>query len=117
VVLCISISLTLDIKEKEKKIVCPVKQLKTLLFVFFQIRMLGLSLLKTSLINATTKNVLPSVLPMQPVRTAFLYESRFRVNIMKRMSIHGAHNHLGRKKGQVYLWEKLIRGEEVVVGL
>lgn len=53
---------------------------------------------------------------MQPVRTAFLYESKHRVNIMKRMAAHGVHNHLGRKRGQVYLWEKLIRGDEVLVG-
>ena len=53
---------------------------------------------------------------MQPVRTAFLYESKHRVNIMKRMANKGIHNQLGRKKGQVYLWEKLIKGEEVVVG-
>jgi hypothetical protein len=35
---------------------------------------------------------------------------------MKRMANHGIHNQLGRKRGQVYLWEKLIRGDEVIVG-
>jgi hypothetical protein len=78
--------------------------------------MINLFILKTSLLRNTTKNVLTSVLPMQPVRTAFLYESKHRVNIMKRMAVHGIHNHLGRKRGQVYLWEKLIRGDEVIVG-
>lgn len=78
--------------------------------------MINLFALKTSLLTNATKNVLTSVLPTQPVRTAFLYESKHRVNIMKRMSVHGIHNHLGRKRGQVYLWEKLIRGEEVIVG-
>jgi hypothetical protein len=78
--------------------------------------MINLFILKTSLLINTTKNVLTSVLPMQPVRTAFLYESKHRVNIMKRMAVHGIHNHLGRKRGQVYLWEKLIRGDEVIVG-
>ncbi|CAF1560155.1 unnamed protein product [Rotaria magnacalcarata] len=77
--------------------------------------MLNLFALKSSLLTHTTKNVLTSVLPMQPIRTAFLYESKHRVNIMKRMSVHGIHNHLGRKKGQVYLWEKLIKGDEVLV--
>ncbi len=78
--------------------------------------MINLFILKTSLLRNITKNVLTSVLPMQPVRTAFLYESKHRVNIMKRMAVHGIHNHLGRKRGQVYLWEKLIRGDEVIVG-
>ncbi|CAF1552502.1 unnamed protein product [Adineta ricciae] len=62
-----------------------------------------------------TKKRGPVILLMQPVRTAFLYESKHRVNIMKRMANKGIHNQLGRKKGQVYLWEKLIKGEEVVV--
>lgn len=75
--------------------------------------MMNFSLLKPSLLTSITKNVLTNILP---VRTAYLYESKHRVNIMKRMAVHGIHNHLGRKKGQVYLWEKLIRGEEVVVG-
>ncbi len=74
--------------------------------------MINLFVLKTSLLINTTKNVLT----MQPVRTAFLYESKHRVNIMKRMAVHGIHQHLGRKRGQVYLWEKLIRGDEVIVG-
>jgi len=78
--------------------------------------MINLFVLKTSLLANTTKNVLSSVLPMQPVRTAMLYESKYRVNIMKRMAIHGVHKHLGRKRGQVYLWEKLIKGDEVIVG-
>jgi hypothetical protein len=78
--------------------------------------MINLFVLKTSLLINTTKNVLTSILPMQPVRTAFLYESKHRVNIMKRMAVHGIHKHLGRKRGQVYLWEKLIRGDEVIVG-
>ncbi len=78
--------------------------------------MIGLFVLKTSLLTNTTKNVLTSILPMQPIRTAFLFESKHRVNIMKRMAVHGIHKHLGRKRGQVYLWEKLIRGDEVVVG-
>jgi hypothetical protein len=78
--------------------------------------MINLFLLKTSLLTNTTKNVLTSLLPMQPIRTAYLYESKHRVNVMKRMAKHGIHNQLGRKKGQVYLWEKLIRGDEVVVG-
>ncbi len=79
--------------------------------------MINLFLLKTSLLTNTTKNVLTSLLPMQPIRTAYLYESKHRVNVMKRMAKHGIHNQLGRKKGQVYLWEKLIRGDEVVVGV
>lgn len=78
--------------------------------------MINLFILKSSLLANTTKNVLASVLPMQSVRTAFLYESKHRVNVMKRMAAHGIHNQLGRRKGQVYLWEKLIRGDEVVVG-
>lgn len=74
------------------------------------------SLLKTSLLVNTTKQVLKTVVPvLQPVRTAYLYESKHRVNIMKRMAAHGVHNHLGRKRGHVYLWEKLIRGDEVIV--
>ncbi|CAF0732792.1 unnamed protein product [Adineta steineri] len=79
------------------------------------IGMINLFVLKTSLLTNTTRNVLKSVLPIQPIRTAFLYESRHRVNVMKRMANHGIHNELGRKKGQVYLWEKLIKGEDVVV--
>ena len=78
--------------------------------------MMNFFVLKTSLLTSATKNVLTSLLPIQPVRTAFLYESKHRVNVMKRMAKHGIHNQLGRKKGQVYLWEKLISGEEVVVG-
>ena len=78
--------------------------------------MMNWLVLKSSLLTHSTKQVLSSVLPTQPVRTAFLYESRHRVNIMKRMAAHGIHNHLGRKRGQVYLWEKLIRGDEVIVG-
>jgi hypothetical protein len=78
--------------------------------------MMNFFVLKTSLLTNTTKNVLTRILPIQPVRTAFLYESKHRVNVMKRMGMHGIHNHLGRKRGQVYLWEKLIKGEEVVVG-
>lgn len=78
--------------------------------------MINSFVLKSSLLSNITKNVVNSVLPMQPVRTAMLYESKHRVNIMKRMSVHGIHNHLGRKRGQVYLWEKLIRGDEVLVG-
>lgn len=78
--------------------------------------MINLFVLKTSLLTNTTKNVLSSILPMQPVRTAFLYESKHRVNVMKRMANHGIHNYLGRKRGQVYLWEKLIRGDEIIVG-
>jgi len=90
--------------------------MKTNFCFLFQIIMINLFILKTSLLRNATKNVLTSVLPMQPVRTAFLYESKHRVNIMKRMAVHGIHNHLGRKRGQVYLWEKLIRGDEVIVG-
>jgi len=78
--------------------------------------MINLFVLKTSLLTTATRNVLSSLLPMQPIRTAFLYESKHRVNIMKRMANHGIHNQLGRKRGQVYLWEKLIRGDEVLVG-
>lgn len=78
--------------------------------------MMNFFVLKTSLLTNAAKNVLSSVIPMQPIRTAFLFESKHRVNVMKRMANHGIHKHLGRKKGQVYLWEKLIRGEEVVVG-
>ncbi len=78
--------------------------------------MINLFLFKTSLLTNTTKNVLTSILPMQPIRTAFLFESKHRVNVMKRMAKHGIHNQLGRKKGQVRLWEKLIRGDEVSVG-
>ncbi len=78
--------------------------------------MINLFLFKTSLLTNTTKNVLTSILPMQPIRTAFLFESKHRVNVMKRMAKHGIHNQLGRKKGQVRLWEKLIRGDEVIVG-
>lgn len=79
--------------------------------------MMNWSILKTSLLVNTTKQVLKTVLPvLQPVRTAYLYESKHRVNIMKRMAAHGVHNHLGRKRGHVYLWEKLIRGDEVIVG-
>ena len=84
--------------------------------MFQIIRMMNFFALKASLLTNTAKNVLTSVLPMQPIRTAFLFESRHRVNIMKRMANHGIHKQLGRKKGQVYLWEKLIHGEEVVVG-
>lgn len=78
--------------------------------------MINLFVLKTSLLTLTTKNVLTSILPMQPIRTAFLYESKHRVNVMKRMAVHGVHNYLGRKRGQVFLWEKLIRGDDVIVG-
>ncbi len=78
--------------------------------------MMNSFVLKTSLLTNAAKNVLTSMLPMQPIRTAFLFESKHRVNIMKRMAAHGIHNHLGRKRGQVYLWEKLIRGDEVIVG-
>jgi hypothetical protein len=78
--------------------------------------MINLFVLKTSLLTTATRNVLSSLLPMQPIRTAFLYESKHRVNVMKRMANHGIHNQLGRKRGQVYLWEKLIRGDEVLVG-
>jgi len=78
--------------------------------------MINLFVLKTSLLTTATRNVLSSLLPMQPIRTAFLYESKHRVNIMKRMANHGIHNQLGRKRGQVYLWEKLIRGDEVLIG-
>jgi len=78
--------------------------------------MINLFVLKTSLLTTATRNVLSSLLPIQPIRTAFLYESKHRVNIMKRMANHGIHNQLGRKRGQVYLWEKLIRGDEVLVG-
>jgi hypothetical protein len=78
--------------------------------------MINLFLFKTSLLTNTTKNVLTSILPMQPIRTAFLFESKHRVNVMKRMAKHGIHNQLGRKKGQVRLWEKLIHGDEVIVG-
>lgn len=79
--------------------------------------MISSFVLKASVLTNTVRNALPSILPMQPVRTAFLYESKHRVNIMKRMANKGIHNQLGRKKGQVYLWEKLIKGEEVVVGM
>jgi hypothetical protein len=53
---------------------------------------------------------------MQPVRTAYLYESKHRVNVMKRMAAHGIHKQLGRKQGHVRLWERLIRNDEVIVG-
>ena len=78
--------------------------------------MINLFLLKSSLLTTTTKNVLTSLLPMQPVRTAFLYESKHRVNVMKRMANHGIHKYLGRKQGQVYIWEKLIQGNDIIVG-
>lgn len=81
-----------------------------------QIIMINAFVLKTSLLTKATQHVLTSLLPVQPVRTAFLYESKHRVNVMKRMAAHGIHNQLGKKRGQVHLWEKLIRGEEVVVG-
>lgn len=73
------------------------------------------SLLKSILVPKTA-TIFKSILPMQPVRTAYLYESKHRVNVMKRMSVHGIHNQLGRKSGHIRLWEKLIRGDEVIVG-
>ncbi|CAF0902647.1 unnamed protein product [Didymodactylos carnosus] len=66
-------------------------------------------------INNIEETRTPGPTWFQPIRMAMLYESKFRINIMKRMANHGVHKALGTRRGNISLWEKIINLDECVV--